>query len=250
MLSALNSWLICPQPQPTAKLRLFCFAYAGGGASVFRDWGRLLPAEIEVWAVQLPGRETRLRESAIARLQPLVEAVSQAMLLMGDQPLPLALFGHSMGGLVSFEVARYLRRHHRLNPVHLFVSGARAPQIPNPHPPIHALPQLDFLHELKQFNGTPIAVLENPELMELLSPALRADFELLETYTYTSEAPLVCPISAFGGTEDLKVGWEDLAAWKLHTTRQFSLHSLPGDHFFLHSARSRLLQQIGQQLAN
>jgi medium-chain acyl-[acyl-carrier-protein] hydrolase len=248
MLSAVNYWFTCPQPQPTAKLRLFCFAYAGGGASVFREWSKLLPADIEVWAVQLPGRETRLREPAIVRLQPLVEAVSQAMLPMCNKTLPFALFGHSMGGLVSFEVARYLRRYDRLNPVHLFVSGARAPHISAPHPPIHALPQPDFLHELKQFNGTPIAVLENTELMELLLPTLRADFELLETYTYTSDAPLSCPISAFGGTEDLKVCWEHVAAWKLHTTSQFSLHSLPGDHFFLHSARSGLLNNICEQL--
>jgi medium-chain acyl-[acyl-carrier-protein] hydrolase len=255
MQSPVSPWLTCLYPQPAATLRLFCFAYAGGGASAFRSWGAAMPADIEVWAVQLPGRETRLREPAIVRLQPLVEAVSQAIVPHCDscsdpfRNRPFALFGHSMGGLVSFEVARHLRRYYRLNPVHLFVSGTRAPQIPDPDPPIHALPQPDFLSELKQFNGTPAAVLENAELMELILPTLRADFELLETYTYQADLPLHCPISAFGGIEDLKVGREQLQAWQIQTTNTFSLHLLPGDHFFLHSARSRLLQQIVQHLS-
>jgi medium-chain acyl-[acyl-carrier-protein] hydrolase len=245
MISSLNPWFTCTHPKPAAKLKLFCFAYAGGGASVFRDWGHLLPAEIEVWAVQLPGRETRLRESAMTRLQPLVADISQAIAPHCDRPF--ALFGHSMGGLLSFEVARYVRRKYGISPVHLLVSGARAPQIPAPNPPIHALPQAEFLEELKQFNGTPIAVLQNVELMELLLPALRADFEIIETYIYTAEPPLSCPISAFGGTEDLKVCHNQLQAWEMHTN-QFSLQYLPGDHFFLHSARSLLLNHIIAQL--
>jgi medium-chain acyl-[acyl-carrier-protein] hydrolase len=245
-VTSLTPWITCPQPSPAAKLRLFCFAYAGGGASVFREWSKVLPAEIEVCAVQLPGRETRLREPAITRLQPLVAAISQAIAPICDRPF--ALFGHSMGSLVSYEVAHCLHRHTGLYPAHLFVSGARAPHLPDPDPPIHALPQTEFLQELKQFNGTPIAVLENTELMELLLPTLRADFEVLETYTYQEHPPVSCPISACGGTDDHTVSSEQLAVWQIHTNNRFSLRFFPGDHFFIHSARLSLLSYICEQL--
>lgn len=241
-----SAWLTCPYPKPAAKMRLFCFAYAGGGASVFREWGKLFPDKIEVWAAQLPGRETRLREPAMTRLAPVVNAIAEAMLAACDRPF--ALFGHSMGGLISFEVTRFLRRSYSISPVHLFVSGVRAPHLTDPNPPLHPLTQTKFLHELKQFNGTPSIVLENAELMAIVLPTLRADFELLETYCYQDESPLPCPITAFGGIADPRVSLEQLSAWKIHTKCQFSLHQFPGDHFFITSARSLLLQKIAQKI--
>lgn len=241
-----NSWVICPSPNPQAKLRLFCFPYAGGGALSFRSWADSLPPTIEVCAIELPGRGIRLKEPPFTRLEPLIQAIAQTLLPYLDKPF--AFFGHSMGGLVSFELARLLRRKHSLSPVHLFVSGRRAPHLPDPNPPIHALSEPELLEELRSLKGTPEAVLENAELMQLLLPTLRADFAALETYVYSSEPPLDCPITAFGGLQDSEVSCDDLEAWREQTKAGFLLQMLPGDHFFLHSARSLLLQSLSGEL--
>ncbi|MEA5513954.1 thioesterase II family protein [Nodularia sp. UHCC 0506] len=241
-----NPWLIFPQPNPQAKLRLFCFPYAGGGASIFREWYKQLNHEIEICAVQLPGREDRLIETPFNHLQSLINALSQEILPNLNQPF--AFFGHSMGGLISFELARYLQQKHDLKPLHLFISGAKAPHILATKPPIHNLPQPEFIQELRRFNGTPAAILENREFMELFSPTLRADFAVLETYIYTESAPLSCRITALGGLEDTEVTLEKLVAWKQHTTNNFSIEMLPGDHFFLNSHRVQLLEILSKYI--
>lgn len=245
-LSTLNRWVTCPKPNPQAKLRLFCFHYAGGGASVFRTWSDSLPQSLEVCAIELPGRGKRLMEPAFNQLEPLVQKLTSALLPYLDKPF--AFFGHSMGGLVSFELARLLRRDYGLIPVHLLVSSHRAPQIPDPDPPIHALPEPELLQELRRFNGTPEAVLENAELMQLLLPTLRADFAVIETYAYTPEAPLNCPITVFGGLQDQEVSYDELEAWREQTNAAFLLQMFPGDHFFLHSDQLPLLQSLSRTL--
>jgi len=141
-----------------------------------------------------------------------------------------------------------LRREHGPGPVHLFVSGRRAPQVPDPDPPTYNLPEPEFLEELRRLNGTPKAVFEHPELMQLMIPILRADFELVQTYMYLPEPPLDCPISAFGGLQDEDVTREHLEAWRDQTTASFSLQMFPGDHFFLHTAQAFLLQTIACKL--
>jgi len=244
--SAFDTWVSWHKPNPQASLRLFCFPYAGGAALTFRTWSNSLPMAFEVCPVELPGRGKRITSAPFTRLQPLVQAIAQALLPHLDKPF--AFFGHSMGGLVSFEVARLLRKKYGLNPVHLFVSGYRAPQVPDPDPPIHALPEPEFLEELRRLNGTPEAVLENAELMQLLLPALRADFAVIETYAYIPESPLDCPITAFGGLQDREVSCDHLEAWREQTHAAFSLQMLPGDHFFLHSAQPLLLQSLSQEL--
>ena len=238
-------WIICSRPNPRARLRLFCFPYAGGGASAFYTWSAALPEDIEVCAIQPPGRENRLRESAFVRLTSLVQALAEAL-----QPylnMSFAFFGHSVGALVSFELARCLRRS-GLGPAHLFVSGHGAPQRPNSKPFIHELPETEFMEELRRFNGTPEEVLQSSEWMQLLIPLLRADFAINGTYAYTHEAPLDCSIAAFGGLHDAIVSCEDIAAWREQTRKAFTLRLFPGDHFFLHSARVMLLQIISRDL--
>lgn len=240
------SWVICPKPNTQANLRLFCFPYAGGGAASFRRWSDDLPITIEVCPVELPGRGWGIRSTPFTRVLPLVQAIAQALLPYLDKPF--AFFGHSMGALVSFELTRLLRREYGLLPLHLFVSGRRAPQIPNLEPPIHTLPESAFLEELRRLKGTPQAVLENAELMQLLIPILKADFAVNETYVYTNEPPLECPITTFGGLQDVEVSCEHLEAWANQTSASFSLQLLPGNHFFLHSAQSLLLQSLAQKL--
>ena len=241
-----DSWVVFPLPQAQARLRLFCFPYAGGGAALFRKWAVKLPSEIEVCPVQLPGRETRLFEPAFTRLPPLINTLAEVL-----QPylaLPFAFFGHSMGAIISFELARHLRRQNSVIPLHLFVAGCAAPQIPNADPPISQLPMPEFIAELRRLNGTPEAVLQHAELMQLLLPTLRADFALCETYVYNPEAPLDCSISTFGGIDDMKVTLNDVAAWADQTNGLFWLHKMPGDHFFPVSAQTSLLQAMSHDL--
>lgn len=140
--AAFDSWIACRKPRLQARLRLFCFPYAGGGALIFRTWADGLPAEVEVCPVQLPGRGTRLMEPLFTQLLPLIQALSQALLPLLDKPF--AFFGHSLGALVSFELARQLRRQYGVQPVRLFVSAGRAPQLPHRGLPVHALPEVDF----------------------------------------------------------------------------------------------------------
>lgn len=241
-----SAWVRFPQPNPQARLRLFCFPYAGGGAVNFYKWPLGLPKAVEVCPVELPGRGIRVRELPFTRLSPLVEAIAPALLSFLDKPF--AFFGHSMGGILSFELARLLHREYDLCPVHLFVSGRRAPQVHDLEPPLHTLPESALIEELRRLNGTPDAVLENAELIQLLLPVLRADFAVLETYDYKPDVPLDCPLTVLGGLQDYKVKYENLEAWREHTKAAFSLHLLPGDHFFVHSAQPQVLQILYRAL--
>jgi medium-chain acyl-[acyl-carrier-protein] hydrolase len=225
---------------------LFCFPYAGGAASVFRNWSDGLPADVELCPVQLPGRGTRLMEPPYSRLSLLVEALAEGILPLLDKPF--AFFGHSLGSLVSFELARELRAKHQARPVRLFVSAGPAPQIPHRGLPIHNLPEGEFTAELRRLNGTPAELLDHRELMDIVIPSLRADFALYESYRYLAGPPLNCPISTFGGLSDQKVSHRDLEAWRDQTTVSFSIRMFPGDHFFLKTTQPQLLRALSQEL--
>lgn len=213
----------------------------------YRTWADSLPDWIEVCPVELPGRGSRLREAPITSISTLVPVLGRALIPFLDKPY--ALFGHSMGALIGFELTRYFRKNQLPQPVHFFASGHTAPSWPGTHPPIHDLPEYQFIEELRKLNGTPDAVLRNDELMQLLLPVLRADFAMNETYAYHDEPPLDFPISAFGGTEDVDVNRESLEAWGRETTGEFSLKILSGDHFFIQSAGQIILHSIEKELS-
>ena len=239
-------WFVNLKPNPEARLRLFCFPYAGGGVLGFRRWPQYLSDRIEVWALQLPGRDARWSEALSRRL--LTVATEIAITSRPFLEMPFAFFGHSLGALMAFEVTRRIRRDLKVEPSRLFVSGCRAPHISYGDLPRHKLPDDQLINELRRLNGTPNTVLESAELMALMLPMIRADLEMIETYSYTAEPPLSCPISAFGGLRDSEVRLEHLDAWKSHTTGTFSLSMLDGDHFFIKQAESRLLQQVLAEL--
>lgn len=245
VISTFASWVKFYRPHPNPAIRLFCFPYAGSSAIVFRSWSDALTPIIEVGSIELPGRGTQIKESLLTRTEPIVEAIALALLPTLDKPF--AFFGHSMGAILAFECSRLLRKKYGLLPSHLFVSGRHAPQFP-PRSPIHALPEAAFIREVRRFNGIPDTVLENSELMELLLPILRADFEALETYTYIDESPLDCQITAFGGLQDVNTCIDGLEAWANQTSSFFCLQMLPGDHFFINSAQPQLLAILHKYL--
>lgn len=241
------SWIVRLRPRPNARLRLFCFPYAGSGASVFRGWGQALPPEIECCPVQPPGREGRLGEAPYRRVSELAEAAAAGLQPHLDKPF--AFFGHSLGALVCFELARRLRREQGLLPLHLFVSACRAPQRPDPHPALHALPDARFIEAVRErYDAIPAEVVGHAELLELLLPTLKADFEAFETYRHASDAPLDCPVSCFGGVDDRFATRDELSDWREQTESFFRIKLFPGGHFYLQAFEAELLAELTADL--
>lgn len=243
-----NRWLARPHSTHRDSLPLLCLPNAGGGAAQYFPWARLLPRGVELCPIQLPGRETRLREAPLHQMGELLDPLAEA--LAGHISEPFAIFGHSLGGLIAFELARTLRRRYGLSPVHVFISSRRAPHLPPQFGPIHRLPDEMFLDELaRRYNGIPDLIRQDPELLSIYLPILRADVTIFETYAWTDERPLDCPISLFGGIDDTSVPQRDLAAWRTHSTRPGVLKLFPGGHFYHQTARQQLLAEMSRILA-
>jgi medium-chain acyl-[acyl-carrier-protein] hydrolase len=240
-----GGWLLRQSLRPGSALRLFLLPPAGGSSLIFRGWEDAMPAGVDACAIQLPGRGNRLLEPLFTRLEPLVHALGQALLPELDRPF--AFFGHSMGALVAFELACFLRKVHGTEPVALFVSGGRAPHIRESRRD-YLLPDAEFVEELRRLDGTPAEILDSPEALQLLLPIVRADFEATQTYEYREEPPLSGRITAFGGDRDISTPRELLPPWSEHTTGTFSLHMLPGGHFFIEESREQLLTIIASEL--
>lgn len=236
--SAVNSnllWFDHLSRTQTPLLRLFCFPYAGGSAEVYRNWQRWFPDRVDVCLVHLPGRGRRMKEPAFTQAAPLAKAIVDR--IVDEINVPYALYGHSMGAMIAFEVAREISHRRCASPQHLFVSGSRAPQLPRTEPATFHLPHDEFVAALKRLNGTPTEILDNPELMELFIGLLRADFQLVETYKYHAQEPLSCPITVYGGLDDKTVPQESCRAWQEQTSAHCKVTMVNGDHFFIRNPR-------------
>jgi medium-chain acyl-[acyl-carrier-protein] hydrolase len=242
-----STWLL-RKPVPSPSMRLFCFPYAGGGASAYRTWQDELPADIEVCAVQLPGREWRFREKPATTLDELLPALVDVLREQLDRPF--AFFGHSMGALIAFALARRLQRSGGPMPAVLFASAHPAPHLPSVTVRLVRLPDRELIEELRAMGGTPRELLDNPELLELFLPALRADLSLCASHAYEEGPKLALPIEVVGGLGDRTVTHGELTPWSAHTESQFRIRMLPGNHFFLHTARPLLLRHVAQVLAH
>jgi medium-chain acyl-[acyl-carrier-protein] hydrolase len=243
-----DQWISCPKPNPGSRIRLFCFPYAGAGSSLFQVWSKWLLPEIELYLVNIPGRDARIREAPHRQLQTLIKPLTVGLIPHLNKPF--AFFGHSMGSLISFEVAAELRRASHSLPLHLFVSGRQPPHLPDSHPNFHALPENDFLRAVQESYGDlPEIILQDAELAGLFLSLMRADITMVETYHYDDETPLPCPITVYGGVQDTSVTGQALSAWKQHTTAGFRMKMFPGNHFFIHTARSAVLEDINTELA-
>ena len=238
-----NSWIVKPKPNPSAQLKLVCLPFAGGGSNSFRNWVQFLPKQIELLAVEIPGRGQRLREPLRTRMHELVPDITSSLSKELDRPY--ALFGHSMGTLLGIELSHHLRAEYQQEATHLFFSGRGAPQLPSKEKSIHHLPEDEFITQIRNYNGTPKEVLDHEDLMELMVPILRADFEVCETYSYNDHPKLSCPLSVYGGLQDSAAPRE---AWAELTEGPFNLRMFPGDHFFVLSNTQTLLSSILRDL--
>ncbi len=227
-----------------ATRRLFVFPHAGGGAAASPADG--LP-ECNVVRVRLPGRESRLAEAPFERMPPLVTALAGA--IDSHLNVPFAFFGHSMGAVIAFELARELRRRGKPLPEILIASSARAPQFRRNHVPSPAPTREAFVEELRRLEGIPAEALDDPALMRAILPALEADSALYRSYVYGEEPPLACPIRAYGGERDPNVREEHLAGWREQTTGSFALRVFPGGHFYLNTTRLTFLEALAKDLA-
>jgi len=226
-------------------LRLFCFPHAGGGAASFHPFAALLPPSIEMVAVQLPGRETRLGEAPFRAMPPLIAALQQGLAPACDKPF--AFFGHSMGALVAFELARALRRDGLPLPGTIVVSGRRSPTVPNTEAPLHVLPDAAFVEALvRRYDAIPRVIREEPELMALFIPVMKADFATFETHRHQVEPPLPCGVSLYGGRSDPQT--PQMADWATLFAGPARTRLFEGGHFYLADQRRAVAAALAEDV--
>ena len=244
--SPTTPWLMPFSREQNGRIRLFFFPHAGGGASTFFQWSKLLPEGVTSYAVQLPGRETRLRDTLHRRIDTVVQSLAQALPPFLERPY--VFWGHSMGALLSYEVAQRLQQLGLPLPQRLIVSGMNAPHVPYADPHIHHLPEAEFVSALEELNGTSPAILQNAELRSLVLPMLRADFQMVESYAYQEAAPLTCPITILDAVEDEKTDEAGLQEWQKQSTELLELFTFSGNHFFLYDHQPKLVNTLGNLL--
>ncbi|HCH00620.1 MAG TPA: thioesterase [Vibrio sp.] len=226
-----NKWLTCYKPNPQAKVRLICFPYAGGSASVFHSWLQWLPEWVELHAVQLPGRAERMAEPNIKNMKDYIQGIRSELVALTDKPY--ALFGHSMGALAAFETSVMLHEAKLPQPEHCLFSAALSPHRQNRMKPISDLPQQAFVEELKKLNGTPEQVFNTPGLLDFCLPYIRADFSVVEQFTTEFSGQLPCKSTVIYGSED-KMNGNDMQEWQSFFTQEVDIKEFTGGHFFIH----------------
>lgn len=228
------------------RVRLVCFPHAGGSASYYTPLARALEVDVDVVALQYPARQDRLNERCIDSIDALVDAVVPE--LDGWLDGPFALFGHSMGAIVAYEVARILEESWGIVPVGLFASGRRAPSTFRDER-VHRGGDPSLLREVTRLAGTPSQLLDDDDVRAMMLPALRGDYKAIETYTWRPGPPLRCPIRAIHGDADPLTTRAEAAAWSSHTTGPFTLKSFSGRHFYFSSDLSALTDFLTAELA-
>jgi medium-chain acyl-[acyl-carrier-protein] hydrolase len=250
-----ESWVARWRKLPSPRLRLFCVPHSGCGAAVYRPWDRLLPGDIELVSIRLPGREARFREPAFSRMEDLVPELTDNLTPLLD--VPYGWFGHSMGALVAFEACREIRRRGLPGPARLLVSGRPAPHLPVRSVSILGLPgqtsvrdatDAEFAAMLAALNGTPGEVPGGMAAFAPFIPTLRADLSVIESYQYRPEPPLDMAISVFGGEQDPVASLDELDAWNVHSSVSCTVQAFPGGHFYLHQARESFMAALAADL--
>ena len=240
-----DKWFFCLRPRPRASMRLFCFPFGGGGASVFHSWSDAMGEDIEVRAAQLPGRETRYSEPRASDLPYLVRNIVQALEAYQDKPF--AMFGYSLGSLLAFEVCRELRRLDMRMPEHLYFAAFFAPHLPPAHPPISHLADEEFAERVEYYYQ-PGEAWYNLELREFLMPVLRDDIALYEGYVYEHDEPLESPIDVFAGAQDRSIPLELMQPWSEQTRSRVKHHVFEGGHFFIDQSVAEIQGLVSSSL--
>lgn len=225
-------------------LTIFCFPYAGGTAQVFLGFAPLFPVNVNVYALELPGRGRRFCDDLLGTIDEMVAEASRDIQFLMKDNTEIVFFGHSLGGLLAFETARELRRKGQPLPRNMFISAVRAPHLPHRDETVHDLPYDAFVKKIIELDGTPEEILANEEMLELMVPILQKDFQAYETYQYKVDDPLPCPITVLGGAHDRVVNPEHLENWDQHTSAAFTSHLFDGGHFFLHSYAREITDMI------
>lgn len=227
-----TQWLTCYKANPNAKVRLFCFPYAGGSASVFHSWLQWLPEWVELHIVQLPGRAERMAEPNIKNMKEYIQGIKSELVALTDKPY--VLFGHSMGALAAFEALVMLYEAKLPKPDHCIFSAALSPHRQNRMKPISGLPQQAFVEELKKLNGTPEQVFNTPGLLDFCLPYIRADFSVVEAFRTEFSGLLPSKSTVIYGSED-KMNHNDMQEWQSFFTQEIDIKAFTGDHFFIHN---------------
>jgi medium-chain acyl-[acyl-carrier-protein] hydrolase len=246
-MSVDRKWFDVTSPRPGVRLRLFCFHHAGGAAQMFNTWQRKMVPDIEVCAVQMPGRWNRLKEAPLRSIALMVKTVAGAIEPLLDRPY--AIFGHSLGAAVGFELIHALAEMGARLPVQFFASGRNAPHRPSAIGPLHQLPEAQFIEALRDsYAPLPQQILDDPDMGPIFLNVLRADLEAIETYRYTPKAAFSVPITAMGGRRDPAVSEAHLEAWGELTTSNFTLRMFEGDHFYVRPKENEVIDVIQRTL--
>ncbi|MBL8299384.1 MAG: thioesterase [Rhodanobacteraceae bacterium] len=241
-----SKWFLVTKPKPDAKYRLFCFPYAGGSATAYLAWEELLPDNVELVAIQLPGRANRLNEGLLTSVHEMAQAVVDVIPPWLDRPY--FIYGHSLGSVVSFELLHALKSRGLPPPLRYFCAARRAPHAPPRIAPIHDYPLDRFKQELKSLNGTPDLVLENADLMGIFVPILRTDFKAAYVYHRDPGEKLDCEVSAFCGSNDDKVIMSDMVGWQDHFHPPVDFRVFDGGHFFMDERKALVVGAICESL--
>ncbi|WP_330301248.1 thioesterase II family protein [Streptomyces sp. NBC_00503] len=239
-------WLRRYPSAQAPRLRLLCLPHAGGSASFFHSWGHAFGDDVEVLAVRYPGRQERIGEEPLTVLEDLAAAITGELEPYLD--VPLAVFGHSMGASIGYEIALRLAERHGTAPALLMLSGRKPPHLLTPRTAAFGS-EADLVEEVKRLGGTDSALLDDEDLRELVLPALRADFAAVSTYTARPGVPLPCPVVGYVGDSDPDVAVPAVAAWAQLAPRGFALRVLPGGHFYLLDRQAELVGDIRARLA-
>ena len=239
------AWLTPINQLRTPSKQLFCFPYAGGGASIFRPWKNYLGPEIGAYAIQLPGRESRFTEEPISDLITIAKASADAISEICSRPF--AIFGHSLGAAIAYEVTAELEAR-GLKPAQLFISGRQSPNRKPLRAPISHLSDAEFIEQLKSYNTTPREIFENREILELLLPMLKADFSMAENYQHQIGSKVNAPITALASKGDIWLSPESISDWSKKTFGPFSSHWFEGGHLYLNQETEALVKYIQEKL--
>lgn len=243
-----KKWFMIPERKSDAKFRLFCFPFAGSGPSVFFKWVNDIDSNIELVAVQLPGREKRLSEPVLYKMDSILEELVPAIIpLLGK---PFFFFGHSMGAILAYELVRWLHKNNQKLPLKIYLSGRRAPHLSEKDHPIHNLPDKQFIAKIREYGGLPGEILDNKAFLDFYLPILKADFSVVETYQYKNLPRVNVPFCAMGGDKDLLADVDEIKAWQELTAGDFNYYIIPGNHFFLIDAQKDLINILNKEITS